>query len=83
MIILVYMAIKPTTWGLKMKLHKITAEQARFIWMRAGTVYKMQMCVTRELPVVYTSEDYINGIPALAEKRVINEFARRDDYPQV
>jgi len=65
-----------------MKLHDITPEQARFIWSRAGAVFKMQMCVTRELPVLYTGEDYINGIPALAEKRVINEFSRRDDYPQ-
>lgn len=65
-----------------MKLHDISPEQARFIWMRAGTVYKLQMCVTRKLPVSYTGEDYIDGIPALAEKRVINQFSQRDDYPQ-
>lgn len=64
-----------------MKLHNITSEQARFIWMRSGTVYVMKMQVTRELPVPYTGEDYNNGIPALAEKRVINQFSRRDDYP--
>ena len=65
-----------------MKLHDISPEQARFIWMRAGAVYKLQMCVTRELPVSYTGEDYINGIPALAEKRTIYEFSRREDYPE-
>ena len=64
-----------------MKLHNISIEQARFIWMRNGAVYKMVDCGRRTLPMTYNGEDYIDGIQALAEKRIINQFSKRSDYP--
>ena len=65
-----------------MKLHKLTIEQARFIWMRAGTVYTLQDTFRyTNIPSVYNGTDYINGVPAHAERRVINQFNKRDDYP--
>jgi len=65
-----------------MKLYPITGKQARFIWERSGAVYSMKLCVTRELPMPWTGEDWFNCPPALAEKRVINQFSSRDDYPK-
>jgi len=65
-----------------MKLHKLTTEQARFIWMRSGAVYTLQDTFRyTNLPTVYTSTDYIDGVPAHAERRVINQFNKRADYP--
>jgi len=67
-----------------MKLHEITPEQARFIWMRAGTVYTLQNSFRyTNIPTPYTGADYIEGVPAHAERRVINIFSRRDDYPLI
>ena len=64
-----------------MKLHTINPEQARFIWMRNGYVYKMETYITRTYPVPYNGSDYIDGIQGLAEKREINKFSKRADYP--
>ena len=64
-----------------MKLHGLTSEQARFIWMRGGNVYTMIETTRYTLPERYTGEDYIDGVAAFAEKRTINLFSKRADYP--
>ena len=64
-----------------MKMHKLTSEQARFIWTRGGNVYRMKLQVTKEILMPYTGADFIDGAEALAEKREINKFSRRSDYP--
>jgi hypothetical protein len=64
-----------------MKLHPLTSEQARFIWMRNGAVYTMMETTRYTLPVLYNGENFIDGSPGYAEKRTINQFSKRDDYP--
>ena len=64
-----------------MKLHKLTPEQAAFIWNRGGHVSRMVFCVRRELPMPFTGEDLVERRDGLATKAVINQFSRREDYP--
>ena len=67
-----------------MKLHKLTPEQARFIWMRSGSVYTLQdLFRYANVPTPYKGSDYIDGNEGYAERKVINQFSKRDDYPNI
>ena len=68
-----------------MKYHDITSEQAAYIWKKNGMVYKYEIYsdkfTTKKTIVRYTAADFTDAIPGMAEKREINKFSKRADYP--